>query len=830
MTVMPNLSIPPTAANADGPFCRSRFAPAAEALEPRIAPAVIAAPGSFTFTDADGDRVQVQLAGTGSAEFRDAALQDVALGGHDIDSVSITGAAPNFSLTFSDANPGVGGDSVALGKIGGAPGKRVGPIAGIFTLQSSAPVSYHLTGYFGTKFAPGGGLQILGSVEGAVLSGGGVDLLELPAGTSVFLRDGVAAGGSVKIAGKVAGSFVARGDLDGAISFFSVTPTADIQLGKLAATLTIEKNFAGHLGIAETAGGLIDVSGSLLAPAKILASGDLNLRAASDVTAQITAAGDIALTAGRHIIAANVFSGEDLTLKVGRNVVGSNVVAQNWLTSAPGERIGKDIVRSVMTGGNGLLLEVGRDVSGSRLSGGALDVDLAVAGKLVASRVSAGGRMDLTIGGEVTGGTLLSDGPFEANILGALGTSQLGSKESTAEVTVSGTMSGSRVHAGEDATISVGQNFVGSQVTGTAHVEVDVTGSANGIAIISGGSLDISVLGNLGMSSFFPGNALVLEVTGNLNKIKIETEEGDAEVSAGGSVSALALDSGAGAIVSGARIGSDVIISATRDVTVTAVGGAPLAADIGARIATGGNLTIEGAGAFTGAIAAGRDLTMHVGSIAPVAAPPTTTPSPTPSPTAPAVTPALPQIGAGIHIGGDLRLTTTGNVTGFLAEVGGDVRDFHIGGSFGGRLRAVGDFAVGASTDLSTIVIARQAGSTTSTALISIGGDFGTAASSPKLVFGGFLGRIQAQGKLLTDLQFTGSVNRLAFSGGIGAAPLGDNIAEITVNGTLGTLGSPNFFAPSLDKKSGNFTNGASAILGKVITTKGLLSVKTALF
>jgi hypothetical protein len=825
---------------------RSRLAGGVEPLEPRIAPAAVTAQSTFTFEDADHDMVKLQFTGTANVDFKNALQEDVLVKGGDIESVTITGASRTFSITFTDVVAGDGGDGVKLGKLRGLNGARITPIAGIFTVQSSAAVKYDLTGYYGTQFAPGGGLEILGSLDGTVGGGGGVDLLALPAGTGIFLRDGIAATPvvppalptpSVNIAGIVGGSFVVHGQIAGGISLLGVAGTGDVQLGTLVDNLTVQKNFAGHLTIAGGTG-RVEVNGSVLAPASIVSGGALTLHVVTDLTARILAPGDITLEVGRDLLSSTVAAGGNLTLEIGRSIFASNLFAQGVVSSTTG--IGKHIGRSAITGGQGLLLnDVGGDVSSSQFSSGTDNLVLHVAGKLNVSRLSSGDRIDLEVGGNVIGGTLLADGPFLANIVGSLTSTHLGSKDSTVGLEVGGAMVGSQVRAGDDALIGIGKNFVGGQITGRTAVTLDVGGNIQGLTAVNGGPLIVTAV-DLQGSSLLAGDSVKLTLSGALSKSRVETEDGDAEVTAAGAVSALRLDSAGAITIVGASFDGAVLLQAVRDVSVEATAGAKIPGTIGARIA-GANVTVKGPAAFRGAIASEYDLTMSVGSIELLAPAVSTTPASasttpvatTPAPTtpttttsAPAMAVPLPLLGSGIHLGGDLQVTVKGKVAGLVMEVGGDVLSFSVGGSFDGTLRVAGDFASGVSADTSTKIIG---GTASKASLFAIGGDLGGLASSQKLGFGAFAGRIQVQGKLLTDLEFSGSVNRLAFASGIGPAALGDHVASISVTGSLGAFGAPTIFN-RVDPKGGTFVDGANLTVGTITTTKGLTVVRSALF
>ena len=73
-----------------------------EVLESRIAPATLSAPGTFTYTDGDGDIVKVNVAGKfTSVDFLNGLGEDVVASGGDVASVVVSGAGCAHSSLMS---------------------------------------------------------------------------------------------------------------------------------------------------------------------------------------------------------------------------------------------------------------------------------------------------------------------------------------------------------------------------------------------------------------------------------------------------------------------------------------------------------------------------------------------------------------------------------------------------------------------------------------------------------------------------------------------------------------------------------------------------------
>jgi hypothetical protein len=145
----------------------SRFASAVEVLESRIAPATLTTPGTFDYTDGDGDIVKVKVEGLfSSVDMLDVNGNDVNVSGGDIAKIIITKPGLNFAITFADTNV-LGNNVVELGMVSGPDGARLPLIGGIFTVPSAnGLLHYELDGYRGAGFSKGGGLKIFGKLTG----------------------------------------------------------------------------------------------------------------------------------------------------------------------------------------------------------------------------------------------------------------------------------------------------------------------------------------------------------------------------------------------------------------------------------------------------------------------------------------------------------------------------------------------------------------------------------------------------------------------------------------------------------------------------------------
>jgi hypothetical protein len=111
--------------------------------------------------------------------------------------------------------------------------------------------------------------------------------------------------------------------------------------------------------------------------------------------------------------------------------------------------------------------------------------------------------------------------------------------------------------------------------------------------------------------------------------------------------------------------------------------------------------------------------------------------------------------------------------------------------------------------------------------LIEIDGDLGGAMdSAARLVFGdAFAGRLAVGGRLLVDLEFDGPVSTIGFAGGIGPTTVGDNIAQIVVNGKLDRLTSGSLFKRT-SMNGGDFVDGAGTTTGTLAANGGALVVE----
>ncbi len=790
-----------------------------EILESRIAPAAITAPGTFTYTDSDGDVVKVKIEGLfTSASFLDSSAADVNVSGGDIASIVVTGAGKDFAITFADTNSGVGGDIIQLGKIGGAGGARLPKIAGIFTVPAAdGDTRYDLAGYYGTTFALGGGLRIFGQLTGATLDGAGLDINAVPIDTSIYFSKGIALAATASVTDAVAGSIHIQGTLDGSLTVGSVL--GQLQVEDVTGTLQVHKNVAGRIVVGDVTS-LIEIQGSLTPTGRISTLENLNLKVVTDLSGSLQVVGDLSLNVGRDITTAEVLVGHNLILDAGGSIKNSRIIAEEQFHSTTGVRF--DVLGSAITGGKGLQLDIGRAVASSRLSSGVDDMDVAIGGKVLNTQIVGGDDMALTIGGSVTNSRILPDGQLDIAITGSVSRSTIGSASSALTVSVGGKLASSRLLSGGDASVTATGAVSDVDLFAGANVILDAKSDVIRSKFAMGSDLTATVGGNLVSSQFLPANALFATIAKNVKGSTLASLDNSTEITVGGTISASGVQSGDSITVEANAVAATTQFRAAANFDINAkmkMAGYAIA---------GGNVTITTLGAFTGTVSAGQGLTLTADSVKIAGGIVGVAPAVVVAPTV-GVTPVAGaglDVGAfggfrGLRVGGDVSIDVAKDFAAPFVLVGGNAPKLHVGGKFAGTLRVAGNLTTGATTGTTTVI----GGAVAKSAFIEIGGDIGSSDSSPQLIFGGaFLGRLQVGGALKTDLQFNADVNRLSFDGAIGTAILGDEIANIIVKGTLKTFSSASLFE-RIDALTGRFVDGSGTITGLLDTTVAAIKV-----
>jgi hypothetical protein len=848
----------------------------AEILEARIAPAMITAPAVFSYTDTDGDVVKVKVAGTGTVEFLDAAQMDVStvVGGANIATIVVRNPDKNFALTFADTNPATGDNVIELGKIAGAGGARLPVIKGVFTIDSAMSVTYNLGGYIGTDFADGGGLQILGGVTQPGVGGSSLDLQTLKPGRTVSLRDGIAADGTVMVAGDLGGHFLTGGSVAGAVVFGSVSGAA--RFLEVPGSVTISGDLSGRLSVTGGVGmipsGLIEVDGSLTSTARVNA-GALHLDVAKNVSGDLEVAQNLTLSVGKNLKDAIVLGGANATVNVGASVTNSSIFVQGAIGA--GSAIGKDVVDSEIAAGTDLTLDIGAAAAPpngslihSRLSSGSGKASISIAGVVTESEIVAGGSANIDIGGNVSGSSILPDGNVgggetlvTVNIGGDVDKSQIGTLTVSLDATIAGGVIASKLLAGHSMTASVGRSVSRSEITAGSTLDATVTGDVVESKLVAGSTLNATVGGSVVESKLIAVRGQInAAVDGKVADSKL-TAASTMFLSSGGNVVRSQLMSGStidvsigGSVKKSALLAANALIA---DVAGDLVGSRLSSVDVGNVGVDGAELTIgrivtkttiySGQGVtIASAVSVGSDVIIHtardanlsiggeVGARISAAGNVTVTaggsftgsvnagqsvqfdlgdPGNAGAPLAGVATTRE------IRAGGNFSLHSTGKVQARHIEIGGSVVDFSVGGKLDAPLHVAGDFFVGSNNTTSAMVIG---GKVTASTLIEIDGNLGGAMdSAAKLVFGdAFAGRLAVGGRLLVDLEFDGPVSTLGFAAGIGRATAGDNIAQIVVNGKLDRLTSGSLFKRT-STNGGDFVDGAGTTTGSIAASGG---------
>jgi len=98
-----------------------------EELEPRVSPVVLAGGGTFSFTDPDGDVINLSFSGPGTATVLGAAAGDPGTPGNpEIATVVFAGTTGTSNLIITDSNPGAGGGTVTGGTMTSGAGDSLG--------------------------------------------------------------------------------------------------------------------------------------------------------------------------------------------------------------------------------------------------------------------------------------------------------------------------------------------------------------------------------------------------------------------------------------------------------------------------------------------------------------------------------------------------------------------------------------------------------------------------------------------------------------------------------------------------------------------------------
>lgn len=559
-----------------------KFSLPLEALESRVLPAatIVGLPGAGatrTFVDDDGDTVTVRVSGTtGTATFKDSeAVPGAVADGDDIGSVTITGASPDFTLTFSIDADGAGADTVQMGNI---TSNRI--IHGIYSVPLNvmgAPVgSFTLGSFIGPGFSLHGGLSADDVVGNA--ADVGIDLSgSLGSTNTINFRDNVDA--DIRI----------RGSLNGAIAFGGGGVTAgsawqvDGAVGSTGAirgngdfmgTATFVGTFAGSATLDNVAEGNWTFKSSVLSSAHLLALGWFDVDALRDFGGQLVAYdrhlalsvggsiggyanivaddGNIELTVTGSILSgARISGGYDVSATVGGNVSGTIAASDALTLDVTGA-----LTNAVLASYADIELSVGRGITNTKLTGSDITIDVA-AGGITNSKLTASDMFSVDVTGNVTG-TQMTSGSADStlDISGNLVNSQLSSGSENLTLNVKGNISNSLVQSDEsDISVAVGGSITGSKLASGEHITVTVGGGVTDSTLISDSEVTLNVKGSVTRSTVSGTDTVAISVTGNVSFSTLLALDTDMTVTVGGSM--------ANCVVNGSEITLDITGSLT---------------------------------------------------------------------------------------------------------------------------------------------------------------------------------------------------------------------------------------------------------------------------
>lgn len=824
----------------------------AEVLEQRIAPATVSAstPLDFTYTDADGDLVHVHVSGTGTIDLLDAGGNDLSVAGAlpaNLATVVITSPSPDFSVSIADVNPGVGGDVVQLGKISGPSGAPLPAIRGIFTSDTGANVSYELTGFNGTTFTAGGGLRLHGTLAGDADPDTGSDLhlTSIPLNTSVFLRDGIAAGATAVVDGNVAGSFEINGTDSGDLTLGAVS--GGVTVRDLASKILIKGNLSGRLVTGDPTlplplpgapsspiSGTVEVAGNITGKGSITAHEGLDLTVGKNVVGLINVAQSLELQVAGNLSTANILVGDNMSFSITGGVVSSSIEVQHEIL--PGSQVDGQIFKSALRGNTGLSVDIGLAVKRSRLSSGSDDLSVTVGGSVRRSQMVGGGFMDLTVGGRLVTSSISPDGALNISVNSDVVSSIISSKSSNVDATFLGSVLGSRLFSGDDLNISVGKAVSIANINaGGSGTVVTQLGFTN-VDLSVGEIADLTIGGAVRTSTIAAGNDVALIAGKGLSLARVESTDGSINADITGALTSSFIDSGEDLTVtvrdlkiiniptgllitqSAGRITSGTLLVGGSSVDASTEGG------FAGNVVSGGDVNLATDRTFSASVNTAGNLSIQAKTVGVIGSSLGSTKviSTLPGGTSPLVEGgANPKPQAGLYAAGDLSVVSAGAFSAPMVQVGGNVTDFQVAKNLKTKMYVSGNFIVGTATASATVV----GGAVSASSLIHIGGDVGSIDSAPKLLFGKVQGTLEIDGRLLTDLDFAGDVRSLNIAGGIGPAKLGDTIADIVVHGKLQRLTAGTLFERT-DDNSGIFRlDPTVATIGTLLAEGGALKV-----
>ena len=401
--------------------------------------AVVTETDPFTFTDADGDTVEIRVVGDGQMTVT--GTQDDPTGS-DIESAVIAGGGRDSQFHIEAVGSGNGAQVANLvvdSHLDRAeiPHGDVGHVQAVGSLSGSVRIGGRLGG--GRIDRDLRGNLIVDTLDGELSIGDDVE-------ASGSIRIGTQAGGVILVADNVKGELAIAGDAHG-----------DIEIGRdLRSTLSIGGDAGGVINIGDDVGRYGHVS---------IAGNAHELLVADNIKHLVTVGGDMeSLSVGRTIWQrADVLIGGDLgAAHIGRDVTGSLIA-----DSVSGAlNIGRDLRGNVLTLAGDVTdgIEIGRDLRGTLYIAG--NVGRVLHGITVGRDL----RGVLEVGGNVGGLTDIGDD------IGA-----------NAHLAVGGWLYGLEVGDDVKGAVSVGRNvydvYVGGDLRDGAVIDVD--GNA-GLIDISG--------------------------------------------------------------------------------------------------------------------------------------------------------------------------------------------------------------------------------------------------------------------------------------------------------------------------------------------------------
>lgn len=671
-----------------------------------------------------------------------------------------------------------------------------GTTAGALTLAETVQPSFVLTSFVGVNFSnrtlkDGGGIFV-DTVVGAPTVYGGQTIPDL----GILLSQGLLAYSTIGIRDQLDAAVVlgtnASASADGRVLIESSTADSVIYVGAQTAKTSLNSKiellggagpFAADVIFASTFNGVVNLGSRADGEFRFLRNvgplAVLNAQGWDGVTVQGTFGGTLNSTANE--------GPEGLSLLVQRDLAGT---ARINSAGSVGLIVGGSILKGAqVSADSGTTFAVQGNVLGT-IHAGSTRMQGSVGGSLTGATLVSSNDITLAVAGNVVSSTLAADDEFSLAVAGSVRSSAITSGDTAVTFNVRGNVLNSRFEGGLSGVVggNVTNSTFSAQGNTLQNQDPDITlavgGAMTGSSVHAVSQVTVNVAGNVSKSRFMSTTSdVTVNVGGNLTDSSLISADDGVTLSVGRdalNVQVVA-DDAASSLTIGRNF-SGSVQSGSGNLFINVAGSVLNASSF----TTGGDAAVDVGGNFDGSVAV-RDLRYLVDG---------------------SVTKASRVVAK--------RVTE-------WADFGGTA-NFGIGGKLNGIVN-VGVFD--AASNVQTVTI--------------VGGGAGQGSrfyvdrfETDTLVFNGnFNGNLRVLQDLVANLQFNGNVDRITVGGRIGSYASGNTIApmfaSVNVTGRLLYMNSNSYFQAIVPGVSGIFWNDAtgSASTGTLTTGRYVTVVPT---